>query len=645
MKNCIEQIGNNIKFKNIIFNEISKLKDNREYVEDELLKNYCWDIFWALSDIRRFQTLFYPLNYRSSCLVMNDYYGSLTGSLCDRISDVSFLASFDNSEVIKKRYSTRDNLTIVKYNEEITKKYDYVFVNLEYDEFYLYKNMKFSFDCIKEDGIILCSINRTHYQKIKNIVFNTECYFKSYDIFDNGMLTVEIAKKEVLLAKSSSLDFSAYKKKCDGYLYSPLLYSKWIRYNTIPFFDNMFYSDQDYEKIQSVKMIQIDLLAKLREICQKHELKLYPIYGTLLGLMRDGGYIKGDDDIDVALMRSDYDKLMTLSSEFTGKYFLQTPESDNCFFGGYSKLRNRETSAIHPQNWWADCCEGIGIDIFPIDRASINRKKEKRRLKNILFMQRMLYAYSYGNLKDFLDMKMLKWKMYKYIGKLIHRDKMIDFFNLVLKQGNSNSRFAIYTHYKNGCIDNQIYISGTDLERTFILEYEGIPLDVPCGWDNILSTYYGKNYFSVPCFNEFKRRHGFYDVSIPYEVYKKRFTGLKNPGSIKEPVILFGDGSLFKACLEYYNSRVHITHLVLLPGEKKTISSIMNIPVYSFDEFQNLRLEKKSYRGIICSGDAMLADAVLSENGYTGLYIFWHNRDWMLFANQSAIWKCIGEMQ
>ena len=140
-------------------------------------------------------------------------------------------------------------------------------------------------------------------------------------------------------------------------------------------------------------------------------------------------------------------------------------------------------------------------------------------------------------------------------------------------------------------------------------------------------------------------RHGFYDTKKPYPVWKERFGGLKNPSGIKEPVILFGDGSLFEPCLEYYKQRVNITHLVLLPGEEKEYRSIMEIPVVSFEEFETLNIDRNSYRGIICSGDALLADAVLSEEGYSGLYIFWQDRNWMMFANQTAIWKCIKSLR
>ena len=90
-------------------------------------------------------------------------------------------------------------------------------------------------------------------------------------------------------------------------------------------------ADADKEVIKRVVEVELDLLKKLQKVCEKHNLKLYMVYGTLLGAVRHGGVIPGDDDIDVALLREDYDKLLQLIEEFDGQYFLQTIDTDDAF--------------------------------------------------------------------------------------------------------------------------------------------------------------------------------------------------------------------------------------------------------------------------------------------------------------------------
>ena len=62
----------------------------------------------------------------------------------------------------------------------------------------------------------------------------------------------------------------------------------------------------DRKKIWQVEM---ELLAELDGICRRHGLRYFVDYGTLLGAVRHRGFIPWDDDIDVVMMRPDYERL------------------------------------------------------------------------------------------------------------------------------------------------------------------------------------------------------------------------------------------------------------------------------------------------------------------------------------------------
>lgn len=619
------------------------------YVDDTILMNCQWEVFMALSSVRKFELLFYPFKKDSAALVLGDTYGVLAFSLLEKCRSVtSVLPSETARRFVAARFAGKNNFraaALLKELETAGERFDCAIFNLEGQEGWSLQGLSdfnnsllFALALLKDGGRVFLSLPAT---KCREALFALRALkpfkVKIHDPFGNGLCLVEACAGEDL-ADDSDFDWSAYKR--GGFYRSPLLNSKWARFNDIPVWIRDP-RDQDWEKIQTVKKVQVDLLKKLSQVCSANGLKLYPMYGTLLGLMRGGCYIDGDDDIDVALSREDYDKLLSLGKEFSGQYFLQSPQSDDCFFGGYAKLRNSQTTAIHPQNWWANCNEGISIDIFPIDKTFSSVTAEKRKLKKIRFFQRLLYSYSYGYFKDFSDMKILKWKFHKYLGKLMRRRNVVDTFDALLRSGDSKTKLAVYTHYRRGRLDGNVYFDSADFAQTVKMNFEGIPLDVPCGWENILMQRYGGAFFEIPPFNEFKLRHGFYDPRLPYDVWKKRFGGLKNPGSIKEPVILFGDGLVFAACLSYYKSRVNIPYLVLLPDEEKSSDDICGKKVLLFDEFKALNLPRDSYRGVICSGDVLAADELLSQNGLDNLYIFWHDRNWMLRANQSSIWKDI----
>lgn len=623
---------------NLIINYSHFFKNG--YIENDLLFGNRWELFWNFSSERRFQLQFYPFEKDSKVLLLGDSFSALAGILLEKCTVVDSLLDFSDTkdlkvkcQIAKIRFLGLNILDKIPNVSEV-QKYNYIVLNiseLDFVEGYI----SIVLNIMPENCRLLICTEGNLYDEIRKVLLNNGIIkYQQFDPLCNGMLVIECTKGEGLVSEDH-LNWAGYKSLGDYYR-SPLFNSRWIQKHGFPIFYDKC-KDQDFDLIEDVKKVQIDLLSKLLDVCKQNNIMVYPIYGTLLGLVRDGGYIEGDDDIDVAIMREDYDRLISLQKQFTGKYFLQTGANDDCFFGGYAKLRNIQTTAIIPQNWWKNCCEGISIDIFPLDYARSDKKKEVARLKKIRFYQRLLYANSYGFFANFMDMPFLKWKFYKYLGKLLGRKKMLTGLDGEFKAGDKqNSQLSVYTRYRNGQYKGQVYFPKSLFEKIIKLNFEGVLLPVPTGFDQLLKLFYGDNYNSQHGFIEWKRRHGFYNTLIPYPVYKKRFGGLKHPATIKEPIVLFGDGSVFKACLSYYKTRVNIAHLVLLPGYQK---SGLDLNVKTWDEFEKLGLGRSTYRAIICSNDARYAEKILTDKGFYDYYIFYHNRDWMLCANQSQIFR------
>ena len=396
--------------------------------------------------------------------------------------------------------------------------------------------------------------------------------------------------------------------------------------------------DQDHEVIEKVVDTQLDLLRRLKQICDTHELKLYAMYGTLLGAVRNGGIIAGDDDIDVALFREDYNKLIALKNEFEEPYFLQTPANDNCFYGGYLKLRNRNTTSLHPQNWWVDCCEGISIDIFPIDSGFADPAKEKKKEKKIKYIQRLLYAKAYGYFPNFKDMKLLRWKFYKYCSKFFSREQLANKLDVLLEgtDDGRNCPLAIYTHYLGEKQPKRL--DKDAFKKTIVLSFEDINLLAPADWDCILRKLYGDNYIEPWPWSEGKYRHGFYDTERAYQIYKKSFSGLFRPVPSKEKkIILFGDGSLYEEYFKKYGSRYEPKDIISFTYIE-TDQYIHGIKVKNMDEF--LQLSEDNIYPIICALDIRKAQEEMRKAGIYEYYIFLKSRSWMLLANYTFILGC-----
>jgi len=121
--------------------------------------------------------------------------------------------------------------------------------------------------------------------------------------------------------------------------------------------------------------VLFELLQAFDAVCRKHQIKYMLFAGTALGAVRHQGFIPWDDDLDVVMLRPEYDRFMKIAEGELDlqKYFLQKEFSEHypMFF---SKLRKNNTTCFErfiPKDSMTH--QGIYIDIFPCDNLSDNR--------------------------------------------------------------------------------------------------------------------------------------------------------------------------------------------------------------------------------------------------------------------------------
>lgn len=126
----------------------------------------------------------------------------------------------------------------------------------------------------------------------------------------------------------------------------------------------------DYKEL---RQLQLDILQRVHDFCTAHGIHYSLAYGTLLGAVRHGGYIPWDDDIDIAMLRPDYERFR---KEFKDDiyHFCDCRDIEGMNIG-FGKVEDTRTLVIEGGN---TVNLGVDIDVFPIDDLCDTLEESRR---------------------------------------------------------------------------------------------------------------------------------------------------------------------------------------------------------------------------------------------------------------------------
>jgi len=255
-------------------------------------------------------------------------------------------------------------------------------------------------------------------------------------------------------------------------------------------------------EIEELKLIQLDVLSVIDAFCRSEGIKYSLGCGTMLGAVRHKGYIPWDDDIDIYLLRDEYEKLLRKFPDSQSDVKIAALQRDIKWDRAYAKAYDCRTEL---QDAGYKYRIGVGIDIFPIDTVPENEEEWRRYDKKRRCYQR-IYEWK-------ISMMFRKGRsLWKYVflpfTKLIllpfSTRRMAEFLEYYsMKYNNTESQYVFECCYG---INNRFKRSA--MEHVIDMPFED---RVFCGmydYEEYLSNAYG-DWRQLPPLEEQKTHHNF----------------------------------------------------------------------------------------------------------------------------------------
>lgn len=259
--------------------------------------------------------------------------------------------------------------------------------------------------------------------------------------------------------------------------------------------------------------IELNILENFQEICNRHGLEYFLIGGTAIGAVRHKGFIPWDDDMDIGMLRKDFDKLLVyLKKELKPNYYVQYGPCEKDLFSPLLRIRDGNTTGILNCDKKSHANQGIFIEIYPFDNTPDNKILRKFQLYESKIISNVLHSRFYDIKLGFLS---------QVVNLALKHKSSVEIFELweqICKRYNrKNTRFVdtvmiptyalqgIHRFERNGC-------------NTVLIPFEDIQVKIAKSNDAFLKQQFG-DYMELPPIEQRGQHHDntvFYDPDHPY---------------------------------------------------------------------------------------------------------------------------------
>lgn len=254
--------------------------------------------------------------------------------------------------------------------------------------------------------------------------------------------------------------------------------------------ENFRFEHEHMGRLDAIQQVLMAYLLEVDKICKKHNITWYLGGGTLLGAARHQGFIPWDDDVDIMMLREDYDKFLEVApAELPEGMILQDPKKDKTYNYAYAKLRLTNTMfATDFSKNHKGMNNGFAFDIFCHDKTANSKLGQKIHSKLTLFWLACVFnKWNHRKADNGNKFQSVITDFCKTIFPLRFSTRML-LFTLEMFKHKKKARYLYdgmgYSVHKGG-------FDKTFLDNEIRLDFCGYKMPVPAKYKEYLTNHYG----------------------------------------------------------------------------------------------------------------------------------------------------------
>ena len=273
-------------------------------------------------------------------------------------------------------------------------------------------------------------------------------------------------------------------------------------------------------EMKRVWAAEMKVLEFIINVCQKHGIQYFADYGTLLGTVRHGGFVPWDDDIDIALKRPDYMKLMSvlkkedkLKFKVNSCWFSDEIRQPFCSIANYSHV----PMPVEVIDEFFGCPYVVGVDVYALDY--VPRDGETAELQMAMYTAVYDLAMRLDEMKHTGELEHYLSQIEEMCSVRLKRDDTLRgqlwrLGEMIAAMFGEEESDTLTFFPRNVPGDLDFGYPKAWYDEAVYMKFEGMNIAVPKNYDGVLTKLYGD--YKMPKRDTSSHNYPFFEVQKEY---------------------------------------------------------------------------------------------------------------------------------